>query len=307
MYFHVNDLIVDYVIYKAQNGYEPIITESEFACLYNRFYEYLCEDLDLSDTLNIFENFMRDKRKKDWNYEGGYIKVNKYILPVDHMDMMYDEDINEVCLKSNYFFNMYDYSCLKMYKFSKEERKKINMMYESFLKNTDKRSIKKGKDCSLKSINLGKYLSSLIVTKMWEYMVDEQIKLKEWPENCTDINEYLFKHDLAKDLKIGMNLEEYKYLYEELTKRIAYLYEQDNNLLIATTQDFYLANSNLMFITRGLEKYFYPLFDPNGLKIYIKCKEVVFDCNSNIIVKPSCVFNNLKKFLEPKKIYKKGR
>lgn len=277
----VDDLIVEYMMYKVKNGYEPSFLTSEFMS----FLYFFESKMDVYDLLNendkLFKRFFERKNESDW--------FNK-----PHMDMIFSEKDNDYLIRPNYKFSIYDESVINTYfmdngmgKYEdfKGQTYKIRGIIGEYLSNQPKRQVDESIELDNAELIVGQYVSAGIVSNIWENYVNEKIRNNEWPRQCTDINKYLFKIDLAKTIGLKSIKNELMDLYNNFSKRIAILYHQDKNLRISTHSNVYLARANYDLLIRGYE---------NIMDKTFNCYEKSFEVDlSNLTFKQSRPVNGI--------------
>ncbi len=105
-----------------------------------------------------------------------------------------------------------------------------------------------------KEVLAGKYLAAQIVMEIWNNYISGLIKNKRWPEQCRDINKYLFEIDLASIIGLESIKDELLDLYKTFAKRIAILYHNDHNLKVSIHDYKFLARANYELLIKGYEK-----------------------------------------------------
>lgn len=245
-----DDLIVEYMMYKVINGYEPNFLTSEFM----DFLQYFENKMTVGDLLyekeKLFVRFFERKIKKDWSSQ-------------PHMDMIYSQKDYDYLIKANYKLSDYDRSVINTYfmdngmgKYEdfKGQTFKVRNIIGEYLTGQIKRQIDEKVKVDKNELEIGQYISALIITNIWESYINKLIEYNEWPKQCTDINKYLFDMDLAKIINIKSIKDKLIEVYNEFSKRIAILYHQDKNLQISTHTNRYLARANYDLIIQGYEK-----------------------------------------------------
>jgi len=109
----VDDLIVEYMMYKVKNGYEPSFLTSEFiSFLY--FFESKMPVVDsIYENDKLFIRFFERKAESDWSQTVSWITKKKEIVP--HMDMVYSEKDNDYLIRANYKLSDFDRSVINTY------------------------------------------------------------------------------------------------------------------------------------------------------------------------------------------------
>ena len=255
----VDDLIVEYMIYKVNHGYEPQYLANEFMD-FLKYFQTKMEVLDvLEDKALLFKRFMERKTQLDWN-------------PTDpHMNISYSNEDNDYKMAANYRLSCYDTSVINTYfmdegmsQFAdyKGTAYKIRNIIGEYLESQPKRKIDETADITDSSLMVGKYFAAGIIDIIWTSHIKDLIEKHEWPEQCKDINKYLFELDLAEIIGLKSVKQELLNFYKDISKRIAILYQQDNNLKISNCGGSYLAMANYKLLSNGFEEIFGKVFGP---------------------------------------------
>ncbi len=255
----VDDLIVEYMIYKVNHGYEPQYLANEFMD-FLKYFQTKMEVLDvLEDKALLFKRFMERKTQLDWN-------------PTDpHMNISYSNEDNDYKMAANYRLSCYDTSVINTYfmdegmsQFAdyKGTAYKIRNIIGEYLESQPKRKIDETADITDSSLMVGKYFAAGIIDIIWTSHIKDLIEKHEWPQQCKDINKYLFELDLAKIIGLKSIKQELLNFYKDISKRIAILYQQDKNLKISNGSGSYLAMANYKLLSNGFEEIFSKVFGP---------------------------------------------
>ncbi len=256
----VDDLIVEYMMYKVKNGYEPKFPTSEFISFLYFFESKMKVEDSLYENEKLFERFFKRKIENDWSTIKSWNTGEKDITP--HMEIEYSEKDNDYIVCANYNLSDYDRSVINTYFMSKDTVTKIRNIIDEFLSSQPKRKIDELTEIEEKDLMIGKYLSAEIITQIWHSYISKQIDYQVWPRQCTDINRYLFDIDLAEIIGVKSIKDELIALYNVLTKRIAILYKQDRNLKITSYQRSYLSRANYELLIQGYENIINTTFGP---------------------------------------------
>jgi len=264
----VDDLIVEYMMYKVKNGYEPKFRASEFI-------EFLCffeQKMKVEDVLYekqaLFKRFFDRKIENDWS-NTNWVTKEKKLNP--HMNMEYSDQESDYIIAANYKLSGYDKSIINTYFMDNGMSKyddykgtawKIRNIIGEYLSDHPKRTIDETVEIDENDILIGKYLSAEIMTQIWYSFIDEQIEDKMWPRQCRDINKYLFKIDLSKIIGTKSIKKQLLELYNTFSKRIAILYHYDRNLKVSSSTNSYLARANYELLIQGYEKIIGIAFGP---------------------------------------------
>lgn len=244
----VDDLIVEYLISKVKNGYEPSFLTSEFFDFLNYFRTKMDLELIVSKEPELFIEFYKRKTEYDW-----------FSMP--HVDIEYSKQDKEYVMKANYKLSNFDKSVINTYfidngigKYGKGKTAKIRNIIKEYLELKPKRQIDDTIELNNNDLIIGKTIAANIILNIWNSYTNNLINNKEWPRQCTDINKYLFDIDLSKIIGLKPLKPRLIELYMVISKRIGIMYHQDNNLKISSYQNKYLARSNYELLIRGYEK-----------------------------------------------------
>ena len=253
----VDDLIVEYMMYKVKNGYEPSFLTSEFiSFLY--FFESKMPVVDsIYENDKLFTRFFERKAESDWSRTVNRITKEKEIVP--HMDMVYSEKDNDYLIRANYKLSDFDRSVINTYfmpggQWGEGKTKEIRNIIGEYLSNQQKRQLDESVEIDNNDLIIGQYVSAEIVVNIWESYIKKMIENHRWPRQCSDINKYLFQTDLAEIIGVDSIKNNLIELFNEFSKRIAILYHQDKNLRISTHTNVYLARANYDLLIQGYEK-----------------------------------------------------
>lgn len=256
----VDDLIIEYMMYKVKNGYEPSFSASEFISFLYFFESKMLVEDSLYEKEKLFKRFFERKSRSDWSRPVDWSTKEKEILP--HMDMVYSDKDNDYLIKANYKLSDYDRSIINTYFMDngmgqyddfKGQTFKIRSIIGEWLENFPKRKIDESTKIEEQNLLVGKYIAAEIIANIWNSYIDEQIQNHIWPRQCKDINKYLFETDLAEIINVKSIKKDLINLYSVLSKRIAILYKQDKKLKISSYTSGYLAHANYELLVQGYE------------------------------------------------------
>ncbi len=264
----VDDLIVEYMLYKMGNGYEPSFLTSEFL----HFLQYFESKQKVGDSLydgkQLFERFFARKAEKDWYKIVDWHTLDRAFIP--RMDMIYSEKDNDFLIKANYQFT-YENTYFKKHG-KKEEIKNI---IQEFLKNKPKRKIDESIKVDDDESAIGKYYAVEIIKQIWDCYVRGLIEIHQWPEQCRDINKFLLEIDLAPIIGLVSPKSNFLELYQVISRRIAILYHQDKKLKISQS-GMPLAEANYKLLISGYEKMFNIAFGDYKKSLSIDLEKMTF-------------------------------
>ena len=256
----VDDLIVEYMIYKVKNGFEPSFYASEFIDFLH-FFECKMEVIDsIYEKDKLFQRFFERKVESDWTFTTNLYTCKKKIVP--HMEMKYSVENGDYLIFANYKLGTSDQSMLNtyymdnglgMYADFKGQTYKIRSIIGEYLSTHPKRKIDETTEISKTDLLIGKSATTLIIQNIWDSYITKLIEKHRWPIQCTDINKYLLDIDLAEIINVDSIKKPLLDFYDTISKRIAILYSQDKSLQIDTNTNNYLARSNYELIIQGYE------------------------------------------------------
>jgi len=263
----VDDLIVEYMMYKICNGYEPSFLIGEFMS----FLEFFEKRLPVSDVLyngkSLFDRFFERKNEHDWSRTINWNTNKKEYNP--HMEMEYSEKNNDYIIKANYGFSCFDSSIINTYFMDKNEVEGVRVIIGEFLIGFPKRKIDGLRSVNEEDLLISKYITAEIIDIIWNNYINSKIKNGNWPRQCTDINKYLFNFYLENIINIKSIKKELLEIYKVISRRIALLYKEDRNLKIRSNDNFTLANSNYNILIKDYEKIFNMTFGNNKSRLEI--------------------------------------
>ena len=256
----VDDLIVEYMMYKVKNGYEPSFLTTEFINFLYFFESKMLVEDSLYENEKLFQRFFERKAESDWSITIDWKTDKKKIIP--HMDMVYSDKDNDYLIKANYKLSDFDRSVINTYFMDngmgqyddfKGQTLKIRNIIGEWLADYPKRKIDENIEIEEQNLLVGKYTAAEIITNIWNSYIDKQIQNHTWPRQCKDMNKYLFEMDLANIIGTKSIKKDLIELYSALSKRIAILYQKDKKLKISSFSNGYLAHANYKLLVQGYE------------------------------------------------------
>lgn len=235
----VDDLITEYIAYKVKNGYEPSFRGKEFIEFVNYFQSLM--EVSSYDVDTIFESFL-NKPYVTYLFD----RTNS------HIDIEYEND--DRVFKANYKLSDFNLSLIGTYFMDKDMVDKVRTIIGEYLKDMPKRKIDVSKQILDENLMVGKYVSSEIVSNIWNAYVRKNVENHTWPRQCNDICTYLLEMDLAKIIGLESKREEILQLYYDLARRIGIMYQDNKDLKITSTSGSYLAKANYDLIIKGYEQ-----------------------------------------------------
>ena len=264
-----DDMIVEYMIYKVVNGYEPSFTGDEFIVFLQYFETKMKVEEVTYDKENLFTGFFNRMIDRVWWASKDMIGKQRYAKP--HMNLEFDKEINDYVITANYFLSDYDKSVISTYFMDNGMSKyddykgtawKIRQIIQEYLSDKPKRMIDESIEIDPHDLIIGKYIAAEIITQIWFSYIDKKIENNRWPKQCRDINKYLFEIDLATIIQVESIKDRLLNLYEVFSKRIALLYSQDKNLKVSSYEIGYLARANYELLIKDYEKIMNDTFGP---------------------------------------------
>lgn len=279
----VDDLIVEYMMFKVKNGYEPSFFTSEFIS-FIYFFESKMPVFDvLYENDKLFKRFFERKAERDWARTINYSTLEKESVP--HMDMVYSDKDSDCLIKANYKLSDFDRSIINTYfmdngmgKYDDFRGKtyQVRKIIEEYLSEFPKRKIDESIEVTKNDLIVGQYVAAEIVANVWDTYINKLVENHRWPRQCSDINKYLFEMDLAEIIGVESIKDKLVSLYKDFSKRIAILYHNDNDLRISTYSNLYLARSNYDLLIHGHEKIMNDTFGPYKKSLDIDLSSLTF-------------------------------
>lgn len=255
----VDDLIVEYMMYKVNNGYEPQFLTSEFINFLSFFESKMPVQDSLHENEKLFQRFFERKAESDWSSVTNWNTNEKQVTP--HMNMIYSENDDDYIIKANYKLSEFDRSVINTYfmpggRYGEGKTKEIRNLIGEYLSEQPKRGIDDTIEIDETTLMVGKYLTAEIIKNIWNSHISKQVEYHKWPEQCKDIDKYLFKIDLAEIIGLKSMRKELLDFYRVISRRIAILYQQDKTLKISNCSGGYLARANYELLINGYQNIF---------------------------------------------------
>lgn len=269
----VDDLILEYIIYKVNNGYDTKVSISEFMSFLYLFENNVKVEDVTYDKEILFQRFFERKKAKDWS---GSVSSGKKEMYEPHLEIEYDDKLKDYVIKPNYRLSAFDNSIINTYFMNKSDVDIIRKIIEIYLQEQPRRKIDTSVKVDEQNLFIGKYIASEIIVNIWKNYVKEKIENRTWPKQCIDINKYLLEIDLAEIIGLKSIKNYLLKFYNDISKRIAVLYQQDKNLLISNYSNSYLANSNYKVLINGYEELFELAFGKNKGSLEIDLTKLTF-------------------------------
>ena len=258
----VDDLIIEYMICKIENGYEPSFTAGEFINFLLHFESKMTVYDTLYDGDKLLGRFFERKNKDDWS--------------IPHMEMVYSSKDTSNLVKANYRLSCFDRSIINTYFMDKKEVQKIRNIILEWLSNYPKRKLNENREVENIYLIMGKYLSAEIIDIIWKDYIKSKVEVGQWPYQCTDIDRYLLEVDLAEIIGLKSIKKELLELYEVLSKRISILFNEDEKLKISSYDNAYMSYANYKLLINGYEDLFKMSFGPYKRSFLIDMEKLSF-------------------------------
>ena len=235
---NAQDLIIVYLSSKLKKGYCPYFGRQEL----NNFLTYFGSrksiyglNMNYEDLINSTIN-KHTKRTIDNN---AHIELDEYNI-----------------LKPNYAFSNYDVKATEINSLNDIERNEIDKLIDDFLIPYPKRKIIVPNTIEKENKESASIFSALLVEFIWNCYTEKYINRGLWPKQCTDIDKYLIKNDVAYLLEIPSIREEIILFYNSFARRLSGLIQREENLKVSSNSKKLLAYSNYLCLTKGYESLF---------------------------------------------------
>lgn len=254
---NANDLIMEYMCFLVENGYEPSFSSAEFVTFLYGISELYEVDGLTFDNYELFNRFINYKNVTGW--------VNPRSTEYDtdpHMFIEWSGKDQDYILHANYKLNCIDKMQLSLaYLANSHYRNKIKENIREWTADRSKRTIDYNAALTTTDFIVGRDLAAIIVYRLWEKYIEQHIKSGQWPVQCTDINKYLFENDLADIIDVPSIKATLIEVYKQLSRKIAAMHHDDPTLKISSSNESYLASANYNMLIEGYEELFNTYFD----------------------------------------------
>ena len=269
----VDDMIVEYAMYKVNHDYEPEFSIAEFMDFLHNFSEKIPVDDVLDDGIQLFQRFFARLMEKDWIYK------DKNDLP---MSIEYVEQINDSMIHIGPKLSDYNRSVINTYFMGESRVKEIRDEIEKYLSSFPKRQIDTTVQVSKEELHIGKCVAAQMMTTIWLSGLEIHMEWNHWPSQCQDIQKYLIDIDLAEVIGLDSMKAQLLEFYQEMAKRIAIMYHQNHNLVIDSASNFYLANSNYRLLTKGYEELVKTAYSPYKSSLSVNLAQDIIHTTSPV-------------------------
>ncbi len=243
----IDDLIVEYMLCKVNNGYETNFLTQEFIKFLKFFESKIQVDDSLYEGEKLFQRFFERKAQEQWIVTKK--QISNKIEIISNMNMIYSEIDNDYIISANYKLCDYD----SILDDSVDITTKIKDIIIEYLSNQPKRIIDDSVEISEDELKIGRQLATLVTTQIWYSCIYMLMDQHMWPKQCVDIDKYLFDTDLSEVIGIPMR-DKLLEFYSTFSKRIAVLYNQDKDLKATSYRGSCLSRANYKILIQGYEK-----------------------------------------------------
>ncbi len=217
----VDDLIMEYILYIIKNGYDSQFSATQFM-VFLHFFE---NQMEVEDVLygkkQLFTRFFEREREY-----------------TSHLDMEYNRNLKDYLIQANYQLNASDCDSLTTNFIDSSDVEKIRKLIAQFWEKVQKRKINTSIFIKKENLLIGKYTASeMIMNALTKNLGLDYEKL---------VSDELFELQALEPLE-----ELLPDFYDEISKRIAILYQCDQNLKINNDENRYLANYHYHLLKDG--------------------------------------------------------
>lgn len=217
----VDDLIMEYILYIIKNGYDSQFSATQFM-VFLHFFE---NQMEVEDVLygkkQLFTRFFEREREY-----------------TSHLDMEYNRNLKDYLIQANYQLNASDCDSLTTNFMDSSDVEKIRKLIAQFWEKVQKRKINTSIFIKKENLLIGKYTAS----EMIMYALTKNLGL----DSEKLVSDELFELQALEPLE-----ELLPDFYDEISKRIAILYQCDQNLKINNDENRYLANYHYHLLKDG--------------------------------------------------------
>ena len=234
----VDDLVFEYLMYKVKNGYDPYFSLEEIVMFLDSFEfesDLPIEMIDFFDE-NSFKKYFENQKVN------GVAKLGNLVLGEDDI------------VRPTYKFSDFDKSLLNTYFMDKKVKEELDFVIGNFLFLCFKRSLVIPKNLEPECVAVGNLVAADMVNGIWKSYVENNIRNRKWPRQCSDIEKYLLETDLASIIEVESIKKELLEFYKDASLRVAALYSEDKDLQISSFTNKYLANANYRALIGGYEE-----------------------------------------------------
>lgn len=226
------ELIIEYMIIKTKNGYEPCVSIEELLGFLNYYKHYYHSVIIPKDVSTLLENLFHIQRTK-W---GNNLRV-----------------VNTLAGTLHPTYSLSTYSSIIASEVDASTLSIIQAPIYDYISVLKKRSIDMYTCINRESLKVGKYVTATIIRQILDNIGEEYFQNAPPALRYLSIDRVLFSKEHAN----SMYEEERKQIlnfYMVASKRIGVLFEQDASLKIAQ-KDKCLAKANYDLVTQGFEDF----------------------------------------------------
>lgn len=243
----VDDLIMEYILYIIKNGYDSQFSTTQFMVFLHFFESQMQVEDVLYGKKQLFTRFF--EREKEYT---------------SHLDMEYNRNLKDYFIQANYQLNASDCRSLSTNFMDSSDVEKIRKLIAQFWENIQKRKINTSISIKEENLLIGKYTTAqMIMDALTRELELDSEKL---------VSDELFESPELKSFEKSLPI-----FYDEISKRIAILYQCNPNLKIDNDENRYLANYHYHLLKDGYESIFekYSIGDLTKLEIDLNQKSFI--------------------------------
>ena len=244
--YSYSQLITTYITEKTRNGYEISTSIDEMV----DFLEYITKHIKIEKSARNYYEILEE-------YINGYdSKIKSWSICDEAFKAIPKVEKNEEGLLIPTYDLEYENAFL-------EEITQYILMYLEH--NSRKRQIDESIELTQDSIDFGYKSSATLIQIYWNKIINTYIKQGKWPNQCTDIKEFLLDRDLASFIKLEPLRDKLLHAYSIIAKRISYLSQNDAEYRMSNFENLVLAKANFDIIMDNFQLY-QTAFLENGIQ-----------------------------------------
>lgn len=283
MQLTINDLLIEYMITKIELGYDPKYTMDEFESFLNFINGRLniAFDQDKYNRKTVLDNFYNKMYEYYWSYVDGQEKINTpHIKRVDDNLLVATDRLGR-----------HDRCATNLCKLNKKESNNLKKNIKHFLSGQKKRGINTSKVPSEESMVIAKEmiikLIYIMLQNYYENLIEERLALIE----TRDI--YYFVPYEVSDIMIERELTDF---YLDGVKRLAYLLDENPDLIISNDENYCLSYANYNYVTKYYGSLLFIPFNKHFV-IDSRQEQIIINNNKCEQISQSCM-NDVKKLVK---------
>ena len=226
------ELIIEYMIIKTQNGYEPSATVEELIAFLN-YYKHCYPNVVIQKDVSVLLKSLFNMQRTKW---GINLRV---VSTADNM------------LRSTY--SLSTYSSLIASEVNASTLSVIQAPIYDYISVMEKRSIDTSICISQESLKTGKCVAATIIRQVLDNIGEEYFQNALPKFRYLSIDKVLFSKEYADSMYEDKKKQILQF-YTVVSKRIGVLLEKDSNLKLAQ-KDKCLAKANYELVTQGFEDF----------------------------------------------------